>query len=88
MFRRHSGHSPPPTNPTPVPEDVEGALDDTTRDAVYRMREAIRLHDRGPHAKPATLLKLAGINKQNGRKALRILQELGEYHGHGRDKAD
>lgn len=77
-----------PTNPTPVPQSAEEALDEKIRDAVYRMREAIRKHDRGSHATPAALIKLAKINKQTGRKALRELEKLGEYHGHGRSKAD
>jgi hypothetical protein len=82
------GSFPTPMNPLPSANSVEDQLDPTLKDAVQRMRGAIQQHENGAKATPAGLIKIARINKQVGRKALRILQELGEYDGHGRSTSD
>lgn len=88
-------HVPPPlgsfptsTNPLPSAQSTEDHYDVRTLAAIQRMRKAIRQHERGIYATPSALLKMAGINKQLGRKALRVLKDLGEYRGHGRSKAE
>jgi len=82
------GSFPTPTNPLPSAQSTEDHYDGRTLAAIQRMRKAIRQHERGIYATPSALLKMAGINKQLGRKALRVLKDLGEYRGHGRSKAE
>jgi hypothetical protein len=57
-------------------------------DDVERMRAAIRALDDGRTAKPATLIKRAGIANLRGRRALRKLENDSEYDGFRRSAAD
>jgi hypothetical protein len=82
-----TGCFPTPTNPLPNISGAEAKYDEKTRVAIQRMRDAIRQHERGLKATPSALIKAAKINIHLGRKALRILEDLGEYQGHGRSKA-
>jgi hypothetical protein len=54
------------------------------KDPVARMRKAIQDTPNGANLSPNRLIKVARINNQRGKEALRILQESGEYHGHKR----
>jgi hypothetical protein len=96
------GGFPTPTNPNP-PKPVARAaraeveLAHPTKrsrartpeeDDVEKMRQAIREHKLGAEASVRALRKLAHMNNQRARDALRVLEAAGEYHGFGRDKAE
>jgi hypothetical protein len=76
--------------PTPSqPQDIEDSLgqlsvgqcDEAT---LGRMRQALVEHPDGSNAKADHLVKFAKVKRQVGRKALRILEEEGRYHGYRR----
>jgi hypothetical protein len=54
-------------------------------DPIERLRLAIKR--KGNDAKPEVLIEEAGIAKKEGRKALRQLEEFGEYKGFARRKS-
>ena len=83
-----AGYFPTPTNPSPnppvtLPDDSEPGKNSS----LDRMRWAIAQHEKGAEATADALIKMASINKQAGRKALRELEQLGEYKGFGKSKA-
>jgi hypothetical protein len=55
-------------------------------DALERMRLAIQAKPNGRNPKPDDLIRRVGIAEAEGRKALRQLEELGEYEGFARKK--
>jgi hypothetical protein len=81
------GRSPTPTNPTPRPNPAAtlgppaDTSDENMNADIVRMRQAIRERSNGATAKASTLCKDAQINPQRGRRALRWLEEQGEYNG-------
>ena len=80
------GSFPTPTNPSPtLPEEAE--VDTDNLSDLERMRRAISTHPKRSNAPAPALVKLAGINRQRGYKALRELAAIGEYKGFQKSKA-
>jgi hypothetical protein len=77
------GNSPTPTNRTP-PERNED-LPETDLD---RMRQAIREHANGKKASARALINKCKISNKRGRDTLRILENLGEYEGFAKARAE
>lgn len=79
------GDSPTPTCSRRVvapPVETTGKLAEHMED----LRGAIAKHTLKDKAKANELLKAAGISQSPGRKALRELEKLGEYHGFARKR--
>lgn len=71
---------PPPGSPAATDASQEDALQLAA--SIGRMRDAIKAL--GADAKSETLVKHAHIKKQDGVRALRVLEERGEYTGFAR----
>jgi hypothetical protein len=76
------GEWPTPTHPAKPPSSH--GLSSRDEDDNRRMREALKRVSNGKNATPKAVINEAEIGVQRGRRALRRLQESGEYEGFAR----
>jgi hypothetical protein len=79
---RPEGHFPTPTMPEAATRpNTSPELLNSEASYLERMRAAVAEHPKGRKAHPDELIASAKANRKSARKALRTLEQLGEYDG-------